>query len=479
MNTKPNIILIVMDEMRGDCFSGAGHPDVKTPYMDSLMARGVLFKNAYSACPSCVPARAALYTGLTQKNHGRVGYKDRINWNYPKTLATQLDKEGYYTQCVGKMHVHPLRNNLGFHNVELHDGYLHNYRGENIAYHENQQVADDYFYWLKDELGISADITDTGIDANSWIARPWIYEEKYHPTNWVTSRCKDFLRRRDTSKPFFLMASYVRPHAPYDAPQAFFDMYKDKELQLPHYGDWNDDEYLEKNCRFYNSLTGPADPELIRAQQVGYYACISHLDNQIGKLMLDVIERGLMQNTVFVITSDHGEMLSDHKLVRKARAYQGSIHVPMIVSGPEKLIGEYGVREDLVELRDVLPTIVAVAGGENDSDIDGEDMLSGAKKEYIHGEHEQWSLSSHFIVTKKDKYVWYSQSGKERYFDLANDPKESRDLINQPSCKARIEELKQLLINELDGREEGYVKNGKLVVGRAPQTELSSALCKF
>lgn len=125
---KPNILLIMTDQLRGDCLGYAGHPEVKTPYLDTLASRGVSFENTYSACPSCIAARAALHTGMSQEHHRRVGYQDGIPWDYPHTLAGELSKSGYYTQCVGKMHVHPLRSYLGFHHVELHDGYLHSAR---------------------------------------------------------------------------------------------------------------------------------------------------------------------------------------------------------------------------------------------------------------------------------------------------------------------------------------------------------------
>ena len=224
------------DQMRGDCLGIAGHPDVKTPYLDALAAEGVRFPNAYSACPSCIPARAALYTGMSQGKNGRVGYEDLVPWSYPHTLAGELSAAGYYTQCVGKMHVHPLRNNLGFHDVRLHDGYLHAYRRPDTPSFEDQRRADDYYWWLKNNLGAAADVTDTGLDCNSWTVRPWIYEEKYHPTNWVASECLDFLRRRDRSKPFFLMASFVRPHPPLDPPQCYVDLYRDKKLRPPPVG---------------------------------------------------------------------------------------------------------------------------------------------------------------------------------------------------------------------------------------------------
>lgn len=461
---QPNILLITTDEMRGDCIGAAGHSDVKTPYLDTLMAQGTYYPNAYSACPSCVPARAALHTGLTPEHHGRVGYMDRVDWDYDVTLAGELAKAGYYTQCVGKMHVHPLRNTVGFHNVELHDGYLHEYRYGSVAYYENQLQADDYFYWLKKEKGIDADVSDSGLDCNSWVARPWIYEEKYHPTNWVTDRSIDFLRRRDPRKPFFLMTSYVRPHAPYDAPQVYFDMYKNKALRPPVMGDWADREELEEKGRIFNNSTGPIDPELIREQQIGYYACITHVDHQIGRLIQSLIEHEIYNDTIIIFTSDHGEMLSDHALCRKSRPYQGSIHIPMIVKGVGK---PHTVNENIVELRDIMATALEIAGAEIPESIDGISMLKeDNKREYLHGEHESGRFSSQFIVTKTEKYIWYTQSGKEEYFNLVSDPDELHNAINDEEFQENIAVLRNILIDELKDREEGFTEDGRLIAGR-------------
>lgn len=114
MKKKPNIILLMTDRLRGDCLGYAGHPDVKTPYLDTLASRGIFFDHAYSACPSCIAARASLHTGMAQDHHRRVGYEDGIPWEYEHTLAGELTKAGYHTYCVGKMHVSPLRNYLGY-----------------------------------------------------------------------------------------------------------------------------------------------------------------------------------------------------------------------------------------------------------------------------------------------------------------------------------------------------------------------------
>ena len=474
---RKNIVLLMTDQLRGDCMGCAGHPDVKTPYLDTLASKGVRFENAYSACPSCVPARAALHTGLTQESHRRVGYADGIRWEYPHTMAGELTKAGYYTQCVGKMHVDPLRNYLGFCHVELHDGYLHYYRDPEIPYRENQKQADDYFHWLKQEKGIDCDVTDTGLECNSWVARPWIYEEKYHPTNWVTDRSIDFLRRRDPDMPFFLFTSYLRPHPPFDAPQCYFDMYRNKELTPPVVGDWCDEEALRARGRIFDSDTGPLDPELVQEMQIGYYACITHLDHQIGRLIQALVENKLYDDTIILFVSDHGELLGDHHLFRKSRAYQGSSRVPFLVSGggfrPEK---PGSVKTDVVELRDVMPTVLEAAGVQIPDSVEGISLWNTALKEsgtpevreYLHGEHTLGEASSHWIITRDEKYIWYSQTGEEQYFRIAEDPDELHNLIGSETATERVEALRGLLIQELQDREEGFVREGRLVTGCEP-----------
>lgn len=472
---RPNIILIMTDQLRWDCFGYAGHPDVKTPYLDTLSSTGITFTQHYTACPSCIASRAALHTGMTQTHHGRVGYQDGVRWDYSHTLAGELSRAGYYTQCVGKMHVHPLRNYLGFHNVELHDGYLGYARQQNIPYSESQLVADDYFYWLKQELGVSADVTDTGIECNSYIARPWMHEEKYHPTNWVTDRSLDFLRRRDPDAPFFLMASYLRPHPPFDAPQHYFDLYSNKELRPPFVGTWETDEYLKRDGRIFDSKTGPIDPELIRMAQVGYYACITHLDHQIGRLIMALKEHGVYDNSVILFTSDHGEELCDHHMFRKARPYEGSCHIPLTVTfGKDVMPGlkAPAVCNGVTELRDIMPTILEIADAGIPESVDGHSLLplmenpEDTVRTWLHGEHSFDQFSNHWIVTETDKFIWHSETGQEQYFCLSEDPHELTDLIQDSSCQERIAQLRGFLIESLQGRSEGFTDGNRLIPNR-------------
>lgn len=461
---KNNILLIVIDQLRFDALGFMGNEIVKTPHIDTLAGEGIIFNKAYTACSSCIPSRAAIFTGLAPKNHKRIGYMDGVAWEYENTLPKELTKQGYYTQCVGKMHVSPLRNSLGFHNVELHDGYLHYYRREITPSYENQKIADDYYYWLKNELGIDVDVSDTGIDCNSWVSRPWIYDEKYHPTNWVSSRSIDFLRRRDRDKPFFLMASYVRPHPPFDAPAYYFDLYKNKDLPKSPIGDWVDEDIIKNMPKDVISSIAPNDDELIKQAKIGYYACITHLDHQIGRLIQELKERHLYDNTLIIFTSDHGELLMDHNLFRKSLPYEGATHIPFFISGGYNALKceRNSACDSLIELRDILPTIVDYAGGDIPKNIDGKSLLPLLEKpsedirDYLHGEHSYGDKSNHFIVTKKDKYVWFYKTGEEQYFNMEDDPMEEKNIIKDIKYKERIEQLKKYLIEELKDREENF-----------------------
>lgn len=476
---KPNILLIMCDQYRGDALSFQHHPDVKTPYLDTLAGQGVCFENAYSACPSCIPARAALLTGRSQKAHGRVGYEDGIDWNYQHYMVEEFSNNGYQTQCIGKMHVHPPRLLCGFQNLKLHDGYLGHYRSQTIPHWMHQEVSDDYLFDLKNQMGMNADITSTGVECNSWITHPWIYPEHLHPTNWVSDQSIRFLKTRDRTKPYFLMASYVRPHQPFDAPQSYFDLYKDKELRKPFEDDWSDPSLTEEFGCIKDSIYGCNDEQLRHDAMAGYYASITHIDHQIGRIIQSLIEDGSYEDTIILFLSDHGEMLFDHHCWRKVFPYQGSIHIPLIVRIGKNIMNIKPHRNKaIVELRDIMPTLLELADLDCPDTVDGLSLKSamvenGTVRSWLHGEHSFHSnLSNHYIVTENDKFIWYSQTGQEQYFDLEKDPHETHDAIHDIQYQQRIDELRKLMIYELTGRPEGYSDGKQLIKGCQPKNML-------
>jgi len=478
LNMKPNIVLIMVDQMRGDCLGVNGNEFIETPNLDMMATEGYNFENAYTAVPSCIASRAAILTGMSQKSHGRVGYEDGVSWNYKNTIASEFSKAGYHTQCIGKMHVYPERNLCGFHNIMLHDGYLHFARNKEGKASTQIEQCDDYLKWFREKKGHNVDLIDIGLDCNSWVSRPWGYEENLHPTNWVVNESIDFLRRRDPSKPFFLNMSFVRPHSPLDPPKFYFDMYKDEELPEHLMGDWANKEDEENRGKDINCVKGIINKKALKRAKAAYYGSITHIDHQIGRFLIALSEYGELNNTIFLFVSDHGDMMGDHNWFRKGIPYEGSTRVPFFIYDPGNLLkGKKGkVFDEVLELRDIMPTLLDFAHISIPDSVEGlslKDLIeerNSTWREYIHGEHSFGEDSNHYIVTKRDKFLWFSQRGEEQYFDLEKDPKELTNLINSEEYKDRIDYLRKILIRKLEGREEGYTDGNKLLKGHPVST---------
>ncbi|MFH1377997.1 MAG: arylsulfatase [Planctomycetota bacterium] len=476
---RPNVILIFADQWRGDCLSHQGHPIVKTPFIDELAARGASLSCAYSATPSCIAARASLFTGQSPRTHGRVGYQDGVPWNYETTLAGEFTRAGYQTQAVGKMHVFPERERMGFDNVVLHDGFLHHAR----KHHRDMSSVDDYIPWLRRETGRpDADYFDHGVSCNSWVARPWDKEEYLHPTNYVVSQSIDFLRRRDPRRPFFLFMSFHRPHPPYDPPQWAFDMYNNQEMPDPRMGDWTD--YFKSKRDDFNPCAdvGHLDRETMRRARAGYYGHMTHIDHQINRFVEALPDNGIdIRNTWIIFSADHGEQMGDHDMFRKSYGYEGSARIPFIVVPPfgSKAIPAGSQPRMPAELRDIMPTLLDCAGIDIPDSVEGESLLPVLRgettgwREYIHGEHTRGPLMSPMFLTDgKEKYIWFSGDGHEQFFDLVNDPMELHDLAKKPDAAERVSVWRQRLIKELTGREEGFTDGKTLIPGRPVQPAL-------
>lgn len=451
-----NVLFIIVDQMRFDCLGANGNEQISTPNLNMLANLGVNFENCYSAVPTCIAARAAIMTGLSQEHHGRVGYQDKVAWTYPKTIASEFTKLGYQTQMVGKMHVYPERNRIGFENVILHDGYLHATRKDNNQYLSSYEHVDDYLKWYKQNSVYGNDLIDNGLDCNSWVVKPWSEPEQLHPTNWATMEAINFLERRDPINPFFLTVSYVRPHSPLDPPLAYYDMYKEVDIKYD-VATWAKAEVVNR----VDAVKGKLNERDLKRMRSAYYASISHIDNQIGRLLQRLQETGEAQNTLIVFTSDHGDQMGEHHLLRKAYPYQGSVHVPLIVFNPGDTRLSNVDTKRLVELRDLFPTMVELAAGTRVTDIDGLSLVGKKIHDYIHGEHLFGNDSNQYIVTKHWKLVWHVIRDEYQLFKLDEDPTELGDCKEQHP--ETFNKLKQLLVGELRIREEGFVVGNELV----------------
>lgn len=483
-----NVVLVCVDQWRGDCLSVAGHPVVRTPTLDGLAMGsiagrprgGVRFGRAYSAVPTCIPARAALHTGLSQRGHGRVGYRDGVDWRYPTTLAGEFGRHGYQTHAVGKMHVHPPRNRIGFDSVDLFDGYLMTER----AGGRDRRFYDDYLAWLSDQDGEDAfaDYVEHGVQCNSVVARPWDKPERLHPTNWVTRRGIEFLYRRDPTVPFLLYLSFWHPHPPYTPPAWAFEQYLGATSE-PVVGDWVEATGPWRQDWRHDAWSARYDDATLARARAGYFGHMSHIDLQLNRFFLALLELGLAENTWLCFTSDHGELLGDHHLFRKGPPYEGSTRIPLILSGPDGSHPAGERRDEVVELRDVMPTLLDCAGLPVPESVDGRSVLPLACGErvdwrpWLHGEHVVFDQSVQWLTDGRQKYIWFSADGREQLFDLVADPHETRDLAAAGTHAADLAAWRERLVTQLRGRPEGYVHTAALVTGKRPALVLGDTGC--
>ncbi len=457
-----NVILIMTDQHRGDCLGCAGHPVVETPHLDSLANDGVNFTNAYSAVPSCIPARAILMTGQTAWNTGCLGMgggQANMRTDYAHTLPATLAENGYHTQLVGKMHFHPPRALNGFHGTVL----------------DEHAKDTDYEQFFERNAPAGVHMREHLREWNSMICRPFFLPEYLHPTNWTAREAVNFVERRDPTKPFFLCNSYIRPHSPYDPPQYYWDMYERKEIPQPAVGEWASIHEGHDNERSASAWHGKKTESEIRQARIGYYACISHVDNQIGNVITYLKSKGLYANSLIIFTSDHGDMMGDHHMWRKTYAYEGSVKIPFIVKFPNDVKQPKNVTCDKpVELRDVMATIMDVCGIDVPKTVDGCSVIDAVNgkpwRDYLHGEHctcYSTDEEIQYVTDGKRKYIWFPRTGREQYFNLETDPCEITSLMDDPAYTAEIEVWRARLVSDLRSRP-GLVEGGELIVQDGP-----------
>jgi len=432
----PHIVLITVDHLRADFMGCAGHPVVRTPHIDFLARRGVRFTNAYSTCPVCIPARATLMTGLEGDSLGCTSYVEGFALPVQATLPRLLGQAGYQTRSVGKMHVYPERCHYGFESMLLcEEGRLLGiWEGKNRGY-------DDYEGWLA-EQGYAGQAFAHGLANNEYAATPWHLPRRMHPTEWIGNETCKAIKRRDWTRPQFLWASFTAPHPPLTPLLEDLVMYRDVEMPRPVRGDWTDRHsvYHAAALEQYRTLTDRDCELAYRA----FFALITQVDRQINRIIGTLREEGMLENTWFIFTSDHGDNMGDHGLWAKSNFLQGSCHIPLIITPPVKgdLDAHVAVgwqpgttRSAVVGLQDILPTCVALTGEDaSAAPCDGRNLLPIVRdsaqtvREELLGEFGLVGNRSFMLTDGEWKYLWYEADGKELLFDIVRDPRELHDL---------------------------------------------------
>jgi len=459
---RPNVLLLMSDQHRGDCIGADGNRVVLTPNLDRIANEGVRFRCAYSTTPTCTPARAALLTGLAPWRHGLLGY-GRVGEKYPIEMPQALRDAGYYTKGVGKMHWHPQRNPHGFHEMLLDEQDM-----------RDPGFVSDYHQWFAREAP-GLDPNATGLDWNGYAAAAYALPEGLHPTCWTADHAVEFLKSYDRAEPFFLKVSFVRPHSPYDPPARWMKKYADADLPKAKAGKWAA-KFAPVMKADPAAWHGDLGAEQVRSSRQGYYGSVSFVDEQIGRILEALEKRGRLDETLILFTSDHGDMTGDQHLWRKSYPYEPSARIPMLMRWPTGLVAAKRGQVSLapVELRDVLPTFLDAAGAPGAEKLDGRSLLSLVRRggaadwrKFIDLEHSRCYAPSNQWTAVTDgrfKYIFYAYDGEEQFFDLEKDPAELNDLSSDPACQDRVRLWRERMVNHLAERGERFVENGKLAI---------------
>ncbi len=421
---KPNFLIIMTDQQRWDTVGAVKPANLKTPTLDRLFGEGYSFTNAYCQGPVCIPSRASFLTGKYVHQH-RLFHNNCSLPDYETTWAEVLAENGYATVSVGRTHT----INKGFEHIPVPNG---------------DSYPDDY----------PADMYNPD--------RRGIYQgakERYVEYRRAQMACDtvEHMLEGNEERPFAMFLGFVAPHDPYVLPAALENMYRDEDFPEPRLfsedtalpGYWNSDN-------FYNKVKAANLREAIRY----YYTMVSMIDECVG-MVIDRLETlGVLEDTIVIFTSDHGEMLGDHRRWAKSCIYDASVKVPFIMRNPKRI--PQGESSALIESVDLFPTILDYAGIELPNApwrLPGRSLRSLAEgrevkiKDAVFAELPQW-----IMLRTEDWKIGYgytervddTNTPKEHdgiLFDVKHDPDESRNLFNDPDHRDVVSQLMQHIVD--------------------------------
>lgn len=427
----PNILFIMVDEMRWDAMGCEKNPVVATPNLDRLAARGVRFARAYTVSPVCSPARASAFTGRYAHVHGVVSNGIPAN-NGEIFLPSILKHYGYHTAISGKLHYTPRRFDYGFDQFwsftdegptpEL--GYMAYLRRKHGSPAKFLRVAGTC-PWPDDPLG-----RDVGL---------FKYPAEDFETEWITRRSLDYLRaRKNSSQPWFLFTSYLKPHSPSVEPEPWFSKYDPQRMPIPKLP--SNAKEMRAQQRERQRRHWVDDERMARVMTAKYYGAVAHIDNQVGQLLAELERLGMAGDTLVLFTADHGNMLGDRGRWFKGLQYEGSSHVPLLWHAP----GEKGGRvvNQAVENTDLAPSILEAAGLPVPQGMQGR-----AFNRLARGADAGWKdrcfsqLRGGMLLEGDWKLIDNSLDGAGPFelYDLRNDPKEEHNLAAGARQRERVE----------------------------------------
>ncbi|HSL72945.1 MAG TPA: sulfatase-like hydrolase/transferase [Ilumatobacteraceae bacterium] len=380
MPTRPNVLLITLDQYRGDALSGAGHPVVRTPHLDALAAEGVRLSHHFAQAAPCAPGRAALYTGTYQMTNRVVANGTPLDHRFDN-VARFARRAGYRPTLFGytDQGVDPRTV------TDRSDPRLSDYEGFLPGFEIGLDLrgpAELWLAWLAAQGHVFADAE------RALVTEPERPAELSQST-FLTDHLLDWVRRQD--EPWFAHASYLRPHPPYRAAGHWSRAYDPVDMPAPTPAG-------EQLHGIHRALladprsAAPADPAKMARWQAQYFGMCSEVDDQLGRVWAELRQLDQWDDTIVIVTADHGEQLGDQGLIEKAGFFEASYHIIGIVRDPRHPAGAGSVVDDFTENVDILPTIAHLLGEEIPAQCDGHPLTP-----FLDGERPaRWRTAAHW-----------------------------------------------------------------------------------
>ncbi|RKY12407.1 MAG: hypothetical protein DRP65_01360 [Planctomycetota bacterium] len=464
---KPNILVIMTDEHRYDCLGCCGNKQIITPNIDRLAADSVRYDNSFCTYPVCTPSRYSFISGLYVHQHR--GYSNHCTLPPgTETLPGILKKAGYKTAAVGKMHYTPTYFDIGFEKM-----FLAEQNGPG-------RWDDDYHRHLRDnDLVDRNDLIDQLHNFRKLASKEYWdsfgailsnLPDEYHSTTWIGDKAVDEIEKWHTDRPNMMLASFIKPHHPFDPPEKWAKMYDPDKIEiLPGWTDECPDHDLKQAYFKNEDLT----EETLKKITAYYYATITHIDFHVGRMIDSLKKRGMYDDTIIIFTSDHGEHMGfHHMLLKGGHAYDSIARVPLIIKYPNS--NRAGTSTDrLVSNVDIAPTILKLAGLKKPKAMQGLNLLGNKNREIVFV--ESGKLYSVMARTKKTKLILQrkvSADGSINYsgllYDLEKDPFELNDLYGRPKYSSRQKTLTAAIDNWLPARGERniYIDENAPIIDR-------------
>lgn len=453
MRGRPNVLFLMSDEHRYDVAGFAGDRVVRTPTLDWIAESGVVFDNAYSPSPICIPARQCMATGLYPSSCGVLRYGDDLPPGSP-TFARAFSEHAYYTAACGKLHHSGQDQMQGWiRRVTMEDQIVtprYLITPDQAAFEARPRV-------IEDELG---NLSGTKWTMQKEIRRSGAGTSPY--SNWdelaamgaeylVAELLVSLTYDKPVSSPLLLYVGFANPHYPMIAPEKLFSWYLNRveprsNTELPG-NRWH---HRPDNAWRGPVSVGPRGDVTVRDERralAGYYANVEAMDQRFGRVLDSLRAAGEdLDEWIIVYTSDHGDMLGEHGFWEKHSFYEGSVRVPLVIRFPARFEGARRVDRN-VSLCDLYPTLCELAGLPVREDLDGRSLVA-----LLNGDEGGWDdavyseLDGDSVMVKSGwlKYCWYGEGYPEELFDLASDPGENRDLAERADSGSLLSRFRDM-----------------------------------